>query len=153
MPEPKHNSQPSTGPNDTIFIAYRWISAVEDLCRRAFVPDDMIRMRIEARAPFKEWTPEDIQAQIARAIANRDLLAHRCGRPSATIRWQGHPSDRYNDGPGNYRRRLAAIGAELGALGWLTEPTGHPWRSKATPGPSLDERDSAAEKAAAGWIQ
>jgi hypothetical protein len=132
---------------------YRWISRVEDLLRRAFVPDQMIRDRLEARAPFRGWSPEEAEAQIVRGISNRDLLAHRIGRETATRRWQSEVSDRYNAGAGPYRWRLADVGAVLADLGWLPMPDNHPWkRRKPATRDDMAERERMAEATAAQMV-
>lgn len=132
---------------------YRWLSRVEDLLRRAFVPDQMIRDRMQARAPFRGWSPEEIEAQTARAIANRDLLAHRIGRETATRRWQSEVSDRYSVGPGPYRWRMADVGAVLADLGWLPMPDDHPWkRRKPATRDDMAERERMAEATAAQMV-
>jgi hypothetical protein len=144
-------------------LPYRWITEVEVNCRRAFVPDADIMARCRARVAVRGCPrgPEiidrmsayldrqltaaeqsEVDARYARAIANRDLLAHRTGRESATRRWQSEPSDCYGQGVGAYRRRLAEIGKVMAELGWLQEPDEHPWK-KQRPRLGLSDSDLA----------
>lgn len=177
----KKSDTPSQGegqPNPNA-AAYQWLTEVERMCLRAFVPDDMIydraRSRIAARArPLRAseidadgkrvrlagaldtWlarleeplTPEQerkAEEQASKGCANRDLLAHRIGRQHPTKRWKACPTDSYQDGGAVYRRRLAAIGSEIAALGWLPEPSDHPWRRNAQERPDMASREKAAD--------
>lgn len=169
--------------------AYHWLSEVEALCRKAFVPDEVIIARSQVKiasrsrplkkvkidAPKKEkgqlhvisvsesmdsWlrrldaplSPEDEQKAGEKAsigMANRDLLAHRIGRPNPSIRWQGCPTDMYDRGARSYRRRLANVGREIASLGWIGEPSNHPWRPKTNfplPGKSDEQREADAQR-------
>lgn len=197
MPEPKHNKQPSSSdvpkPPNPLDEAYHWLSEIEELCRKAFIPDSAIlersRAKIASRSrplktikveappkvkgqlhvlpvadaldswlarldePMSEADERKAGEQASRGMANRDLLAHRIGRPSPSIRWQGCPTDQYGKGGKAYRRRLAAIGQEIAALGWLPEPSTHPWRSKRLEtAPSMDERMRQADENAAAMV-
>ena len=188
-------SQPKSGeasPHSPLDDAYRWLSQVEDLCRRAFLPDaailDRSMAKIAARtrplntvkvdvpkkvkeqlhvlsvansmdswlarldAPLSPGDQRKAEEQASRGMANRDLLAHRIGRPSGTIRWQGCPTDLYTKGGRAYRGRLAAIGREMAALGWLPEPQSHPWRQKRQESaPDMSQRELDADANAAAW--
>ena len=193
---PKNEAPPSSAdepkPIDPRQAAYHWLSQVEDLCRKAFVPDETIIARSRAKIASRSRTlktvkvdvpkkvkeqlhvvsvansmdswlarldapmsPEDERKageQASRGMANRDVLAHRIGRPSATIRWQGCPTDEYNKGARAYRRRLAAVGREIAALGYIPEPANHPWRQKRQESkPDMSQREADAEPNAAAW--
>ena len=193
---PKNEAPPSSAdepkPIDPRQAAYHWLSQVEDLCRKAFLPDEAIiarsRAKIASRSrplktvkvdvpkkvkeqlhvlpvagaldswlarldePMSKADEQKAGEQASRGMANRDLLAHRIGRPSATIRWQGCPTDEYNKGARAYRRRLAAVGHEIAALGYIPEPANHPWRQKRQESePDMSQREADAEANAAAW--
>ncbi len=82
---------------------------------------------------------------------NRDLLAHRMGRESATVRWKGCKSDAYTFGINAYQARLAVAGRHLSALGSIQEPSNHKWMPRIAQGltaKDMDERQAQADKLA-----
>jgi hypothetical protein len=142
---------------------YLWLSEVERICIKAFVPDADIlsrsraklsarnanRVKIDAGAvefwstalerPLAPELEAQAQAKAQAGMDNRDLLAARIDRPTATVRWKGCPTDAYGQGADAYRARLAAIGMALAVLGWLTEPEGHPWKHVERKRGSMDD--------------
>ena len=177
-------------PANPLDAAYRWLSGVEELCQKAFVPDEVIANRSRAKiasrtrtlktvkigvpakakgelhvipaanvldswlrrldAPMPEADERKAGEMASRGMANRDLLAHRLGRPIPTIRWKGCQTDQYGHGGKAYRRRLAAVGRIISDLGWLDEPPTHPWRQNRPQAvPDMADREAQADRIAA----
>jgi transposase len=162
-------------PTDNIdYVVSHWLSEVEWLCVRAFVPDRIIALRIEGRILAKTCTVGDVlnpwgkalnrplteaekkvlAVKYQTAINNRDLLASRIGRQTATVAWKYDKSDLYSSSNG-YKRRLAEVGAELGRLGWLIEPARHPWKKSVLKSNSdeMKAKEKQAEETAKGWTK
>ena len=72
--------------------------------------------------PLSEIEQEQADARFSIARSNRDLLASRIGRESATVAWKFCRSDCYSGTQSAYHRRLKQVGGELESLGWLKSP-------------------------------
>lgn len=106
-----------------------------------------------AKIAERPLTAEEETAVLARfewAKSNRDLLAHRMERESATLRWKACPSDEYGSPLKIYQRRLAEAGKVLAGMGApLAEPEHHRWQSKprpATTGRTDAQREADAQR-------
>ena len=108
-----------------------------------------------AKIAERPLTAEEETAVLARfewAKSNRDLLAHRMGRESATLRWKACPSDEYGSPLKIYQRRLAEAGKALARMGALAEPETHRWQDKRkapVAGRSMEDRERDAQANAA----
>lgn len=109
-----------------------------------------------AKIAERPLTTEEEAAVLARfewAKGNRDLLAHRMSRESATLRWKACPSDEYGSPLKIYQRRLAEAGKVLAVMGALAEPETHRWQAKRpqapAPGRSMEDRERDAQANAA----
>lgn len=108
-----------------------------------------------ADRPLSAEEEESALARFEWCKANRDLLAHRMGRESSTLRWKACPSDEYGSPLKIYQRRLADAGKFLAGMGVLPEPEHHRWKSKpkaATVGRSDEQREADAQRNATAMV-
>lgn len=119
----------------------------------AAIGDSVNNLAVIAERKLDEDEEQAAQEKFTYWKSNRDLLAHRLGRESSTLRWKACRSDRYEDGIKSYQARLAAAGKELAQIGSVAEPANHRWMAKRpqapVPGRSMEDRERDAQANAA----